>query len=1572
MGMGIHYEGNLNNMSDYIIALFVDSEVREYKLSKLIVKQSEIVLNRELINSNFDLSLPLHKKNNKWYITPYKAAINLKINGQEAIEKPLNHGDYITVTDIENNIQYSILAILLERHSINFKKLKLEKNKNIFIGRLPESDIYFNINNNVSRKHAALRIEDNGNIYIEDLSGKIGVYVNGKRTNSTKLKVGDIVFIVGLKIIFMTDYIAVSDNISGTTLMPIEQFKFSHPIEMAGQNKAFFARSPRIMKTLESGIYEIDLPPTTQKNEKIPIIFTIGPSMTMAVAMLTSFGFAIVNATTGGSTSSIVTSGIVTISMLSGALFWPILINNYQKRLEKAEENYRRVRYSQYINEQGKILEEKYQRNIRILNDTLFPGPQTIFEFLKNKENERRLWERTPRDSDFLEIRLGKGERVFDLQISVPKQGFVLQEDPLCKEPAKLVEKYSILKNVPITVSLMEQKTIGLIGQRDKIIKNVKCMVLNIAALHSFDEVKMLFIYNENEKSYFEWVKDLPHVWSTDRGSRYVATNKNEVHQMFNMVDEILKERQQKQLNVSGMDVLLPQFIIFVADEKLVENEPLMRYLTNPQNTVGVSGVFIYGSILKLPKECETIIQNDDLSCGIYCRKKYSNKFIRFTADEASREDLLDFIQNLIALPVKVDNTNLSIPEKVSFLDMYKVGNVEELNIEQLWHENLSYKSLAVPIGLKAGGELFSLDIHEHYHGCHGLVAGMTGSGKSEFLQTYIISAAINFHPYDLSFVLIDYKGGGMANCFDGIPHIAGKITNLSGSQLNRSLKSIKAELNRRQLLFNEYGINHIDKYQKLYKAGVAGTPLPHLVIISDEFAQLKAQQPDFMRELIDVAQIGRSLGIHLILATQKPAGLVDDQIWSNSKFRVCLKVLDKYDSNEMIKRPDAAMIKLPGRCYVQVGYDEIFEYIQSGYSGVEYTPTNGYIDEEERTISLVDNTALPIRTAHEEISVQKSGKSQLEAIISNIIEIAKKNNIESLSLWIKPLEQEIELCEINESEKHGFDGQRWIDTETKLSVAVGLADFPKQQKQLPLKIDLIKDGHVIIYGASGTGKTTFLQTLVYNLAVTYSPDVINMYIFDFEGRTLGYFSELPHCGGVIFADDEKKVDYTLNALLDLMEQRKLLFSDKNVGSYESYISAAKEKLPAVLLILDNYSAFKERFFRLEDTIVKLASDGKTYGIFLVITGNSKGAVYYRVTEHVSNLLTLRLNDSLHYREVLNTSVSLDIDNIKGRGLTVVGDVVEFQTALVVKTNNEAERITYIRKQIAKMNLLWKGKKATLVILPDSPNCVNLVKPAYPRITGEIEIINHDVMNRLPLVQINEHTLYVGDLASNNQPQGIELKNLHTFFIGGFEKTGKTEFLKFLMLNSKEYSNRQVILIDRENQELKGFSEQIMVERYISLATEFDCFVSELKKIVEERYAEYQNIRKNVETEGELLGCMLRYEKIFIFINGFSDFFEMITDDAAEEFARIISTCKGLNIYFITLDNFIKVSDFSITEMYIRLVKINNGIIMGGAINKQHIFTFENMNHKDREKVLSNGQGILFSNDKYAAIKIPQ
>lgn len=1551
-------------MNNYCIIVDNNGALREFHIDSNTLEEVTLPIS-SVNNKQSKGEITLKLKDNAWFIEKSEE-LTLVLNNKTLSGNNIETGQLLEVIDDSNNCVATIFIIAVEMQSINMEKYYISKGINISIGRSEESDICYTLSKSISRKHAAIHIGENGEASIHDLSSSLGIYVNNAKVTSSILKIGDVVSVLGLKIIYLGDFIGINaiDSCYACKLKHVDissNYENSEDID----NDNFYIRSPRIFKSLESEDFEIDCPPASHKSKQMPLILTMGPSLTMAIAMLLSLGLTIANAGAGGSRQSVAVSGVTALTMLAGVILWPIILNRYHKRQEIKEENFRQNQYMKYLQKQDDILGEKAERNIRILNDNYYPSPEQIINFFRDENLKRRLWERVPSDSDFMRVRLGSGNQPFDVNVATQKEKFSLVEDPLNNELKKLVDKYKFLSNVPVTVSLLEEKTIGLIGKRKEIINNAMSMAFHLASLHSYDEIKLVFVYNEKESKHFEWTKMIPHTWNNERSIRYISTNRDETHRVFTAIDEVVKERE---LNCSreANALCLPQYVVFIFDDSLVEDEPLMRYINNSNNQVGVSSVFIYGNVDRLPIDCRAIVQNDGLKCGVYIKNKNANGVIEFKPDKISIEEL-DFFSRFIApLEVKIMSNNMNIPESLKFLDIYKVGNVKELKIEDRWNNSQPYKSLAAPIGVKSGGAIFSLDIHESYHGPHGLVAGMTGSGKSEFLQAYIMSLAINFHPYDVSFILIDFKGGGMANCFDGIPHIAGKITNLSGNQLRRSLISIRAELKKRQKLFSELNINHIDKYHKLYKDSIDTLPpMPHLIIISDEFAQLKSQQPEFMKELIDVAQIGRSLGVHMILATQKPAGVVDDQIWGNSRFRVCLKVLDKHDSNEMIKKPDAAAIKLPGRCYIQVGFDEVFEHVQSGYSGSEYIPTNSYIDIEDKTIKLIDNCASVMQAVKGEIGGSYTGQTQMEAIVSHIKEVAIEKDIKAISLWLEALPSILPLSSIDSFNKTSFDGIRWMESDEWLNPIIGLADYPEEQVQFPLKAELGSKGHIAVYGNSGSGKTTYLHTLIYSLACTYSPEEFNLYVIDLGGRTLGIYSQLPHCGDVVYADDKKGIEAIVNGLLDIIKERKLMFSNVNVGGIESYIQTTGEKIPAVVLCIDNYIVLHERYYELEEALVSIARDGSTYGIYLVVTGSTEGSIH-RLSDYFKNFFVLQMNDSYAYKQIIGLASGLEPEPIKGRGLTDAGVPVEFQTAIAVNHENEAIRINEIKKVIDKMILAWSGNEPRRFI--DE-------MPSQKEITN-VKTINNNVSAKvrgedMAVDESNENALFIGVDNKSSIQQSIELKDVSSFLVGGLGVTGKTNTIKSIIKDIKRYPERKLVIIDKITKELEEFSKSINADSYISTSEEFDFFVKLLKVEVAERINLYNEIKEFIEDKEEMYGCMQKYDKYFIVIHDFTAFYSMISDEALSEFEKLVQVIKGLNIYFITGANFENLREnYSGQVLYKNLIETDTGIIMGGNIDKQICIEFKNMSALDRNKSLPLGTGILFQGEKYKEIQV--
>ena len=507
------------------------------------------------------------------------------------------------------------------------------------------------------------------------------------------------------------------------------------------------------------------------------------------------------------------------------------------------------------------------------------------------------------------------------------------------------------------------------------------------------------------------------------------------------------------------------------------------------------------------------------------------------------------------------------------------------------------------------------LDLHEKFHGPHGLVAGMTGSGKSEFIITYILSLAVNYHPDEVAFILIDYKGGGLAGAFEDeekgirLPHLAGTITNLDGAAVNRSLISIQSELRRRQAIFNEArrvaneGTMDIYGYQQLFRDGIVTEPVPHLFIISDEFAELKAQQPEFMEQLISAARIGRSLGVHLILATQKPSGVVDDQIWSNSKFRICLKVQEKADSQDMIKCPDAAELSQTGRFYLQVGFNELFAMGQSAWCGAEYVPAETSEKSVDNSIQIVDNLGrvmMNVKPASKKEKVENRIK-QVVGIVQYLSELAEEEQVQVRQLWLPTIPQYIYLEELEQKYSFAADDE-------EINPVVGEYDDPYNQSQKPLQLPLSEDGNCLVYGSVGSGKGVFLTTLIYSLVKNYTPEKMNVYIMDFGAETLRAFEQAPHVGGVALAAEEEKVTNLLKLLHQELAQRKKRFADAG-GDYGSYCRQTGEKVPHIVVVLNNYAVFREQYEDYEGVFQTMTQDGLKYGIYFVLTADRKSVV---------------------------------------------------------------------------------------------------------------------------------------------------------------------------------------------------------------------------------------------------------------------------------------------------------------------------------------------------------------------------
>lgn len=924
-----------------VLAIYSKEAFREYILPSEMNADYTIKISKEQFNLKKDVQLQFEVMNGLWEL---RNATNCKISckTEEGKQFFLRNQDVFQVSTNDNE-KFSLIVREEAGSFRSYKKYALNRLQSISIGKDEKNDIVYDFLGLVSKVH--VRIVKKNNSFVIQNESKNGTYVNSIYISGEKnLEFGDFINVMGLHMVFLGDVLAVDVESEAINIQPtLQRFELSDPKEMErgeislSEGKTIHHRSPRSYERPLEDEIEIEEPPQLNKQKQKPLFMTIGPSITMAFPMLLGCVLMIyASNNTGGGTSLYMYSGLImSVSSALVGVTWTLLGIKYQKREEKEQEEQRLSKYGDYLVEKTKEIKELYENEEKKLIET-YPATNVCMDY---DANVAMLWNRNRTHEDFLQHRLGTGDLPFPVHLSVPKKKFSMSTDELAEKPAYIKENYKVMYEVPIVIDLIKNNLIGIVGGKGRqgALQIAKIIATQIAANNCYTDVKLGFIYNdenEEEKQQWEFVKWLPHVWSEDKKTRYVAMNKTQASEIFYEFTRICRSRTEDD-NKKGLPK--PYYVVFVSESSMLEGELFSKYVFDRDPVCGFTVIFLAEDATDLPNSCDFIIENTSEFCGMYNVFEDKKEWKAITFDQVNDEKLETFSRRLASIQVQEMEEGGEIPASLTFFEMLKVNQLSQIPVRELWAKNKIYENIKGIIGEKAGGAPCYLDVHEKYHGPHGLVAGTTGSGKSETLQTYMLSLAVNYSPDDIGFFIIDYKGGGMANLFNGLPHMVGQISNLSGNQVRRAMISIKSENRRRQKVFTENGVNNINAYTKLYKSGEAVWPVPHLFIIIDEFAELKREEPEFMKELISVAQVGRSLGVHLILATQKPSGTVDDNIWSNSKFRLCLRVQDQQDSKDMLHKPDAAYITQAGRCYLQVGNDEVYELFQSGFSGAIY-----------------------------------------------------------------------------------------------------------------------------------------------------------------------------------------------------------------------------------------------------------------------------------------------------------------------------------------------------------------------------------------------------------------------------------------------------------------------------------------------------------------------------------------------------------------------------------------------------------------------------------------------------------
>lgn len=995
---------------------------------------------------------------------------------------------------------------------------------------------------------------------------------------------------------------------------------------------------------------------------------------------------------------------IATVSMSVVSVIFSVQ-GFFKNRKKYKEDKKERVElYHLYLKDKAKDLEQlsRKQREGMFYH---FPAIEDLTKMVKRYDS--RIYEKTPLHFDFLAYRLGLGKVPTSYELKYGQEERSGKKDALEEEGYALFQAHQKIDNLPIVASL-NRGPVGYVGPRPIVLEQLQLLVAQLAVFHSYHDLTIIPIIPEEEKESWDWMRWLPHATLQDMNVRSFVYNQRTRDQVLNSLNQILKLRkaQKEEEKANDTKIFHPHYVVLITDETLILDHVIMEFFREDPTELGCSIIYVADVLSSLSENIQTVISIKDRNQGQLLLQEGVLRELDFQLDHFPEGYDKEAISRGLAPLKHIQQLKSSIPDSVTFLEMYQAETFSDLKVLSRWESHAPYQSLAVPIGLRGKDDLVYLNLHEKAHGPHGLIAGTTGSGKSETIQSYILSLAVNFHPHDVAFLLIDYKGGGMANLFKDLPHLLGTITNLDGAQSMRALASINAEIHRRERLFGQYGVNHINQYQKKFKLGEATEPLPHLFLISDEFAELKVNQPDFIKELVSIARVGRSLGVHLILATQKPSGVVDDQIWSNSRFKLALKVADRGDSMEMLRTADAAQITQTGRAYLQVGNNEVYELFQTAWSGADYQPEKDQLGIEDHTIYLINelgqyevlNQDLSGLDMAEEI---KEVPTELDVIVQEINHLHQQEGIAAVAQpWLPPLKERITLDELDKV----VPIKAW-QKRTAPSVLIGVADIPQAQKQEAVAIDLSKDGNILLYGSPGTGKTTFLQTVAMDLARKQSPENLTMYLLDFGTNGLAPLSQLPHVADSLLLDQTEKIQKFIRIINRELDRRKKLLSEHGVGTIALYREVTGKQEPTMVIIMDSYESMKDEPYETDlfKLFMRISREGLSIGVHLIITASRQNNLRAQLYSNFKHQLTLPQNDISEVRGIVGaTPLAATMEDIKGRALMKRDEVDVVQFALPVAGDNDIQIINNLRDQVQSLKEMWTGHTpAGIPMVPD-------------------------------------------------------------------------------------------------------------------------------------------------------------------------------------------------------------------------------------------------------------------------------
>lgn len=1046
---------------------------------------------------------------------------------------------------------------------------------------------------------------------------------------------------------------------------------------------------------------------------------------------------------------------------------------------------------------------DRFEGQLAILEETLSTSAPleaavrraeapAVHEVYQNAlERGSLLWTRRPEHWSFLSLRLGSA--TLPSRTTIAPRGQT--DDGMPEHTARLravEDQFRHLPDVPVVESVPLAGAVGVVGGVDGA-DALRGLLVQLTGLHSPSEVVVAALASPAEAADLAWLRWLPHTSSPQSplSSIHLADTQATVAQVVSDLEAVAATRLGRRgadaaeahgplkadLAATGAGGRLgiaeappsppvPVIVLLVTENAPIDRARVVQ-LCERAREVGIVPVWVSSRSQDLPAVCRTFL---DVSAGLEAAQVH---FVRHGAvvgpvvvEGVTRDQADRFAMALAPLfdsgAVVADSTDL--PRTVPMVTLLgeDLATSPDAVVDR-WRQNQSINARGgSPRPLQRAGTLRALvgqmgvdalHLDLRAQGPHALVGGTTGAGKSEFLQSWVLGMAAEYSPDRVTFLFVDYKGGAaFADCVR-LPHCVGLVTDLRPHLVRRALTSLRAELHHRERLLNSKAAKDL---LELERRGDPEAP-PALVIVIDEFAALVKEVPEFVDGVVDIAQRGRSLGIHLILATQRPAGVIKDNLRANTNLRIALRMADASDSTDVIDTPVASTFDpdIPGRAIVKAGPGRLTAF-QSAYAGghasTEVAPSVvrvhplrfGSDDPWQRQTSAELPTEL--------------GPTDQVRLVESIAGAARVGEVPAPRRpWLEELSGAYDLA--------------LLGPRTDAELIIGVADLPATQKQDVVHFRPDVDGNLAVYGTGGSGKSVLLRTLAIGAGVTPRGGPVHVYGLDFAAGGLRILEPLPHVGSVVAGDDHERVVRLLRTLRELAEQRARAYPSVNAGSIDEYRRiAGKPDEPRILLLLDNFAAFRESYEvvgprgQVYATLQQLLSEGRQLGIHVVFTADRPGSVPGSVAASVPRKVVLRLAEEGAYMLLGVPGDVLSDTSPPGRGII---DGAEAQIALLGGSGNVADQSQAIGKLARAMHRQGAASAPEVAALGTEIPLDDL-----PREVGG-----------WPVLGISDDTL---------APVGFEPQG--AFVLGGGPGSGRTNALVVLAQSLRRW-NEEIVLV---------------------------------------------------------------------------------------------------------------------------------------------------------------------------------